>query len=51
MKEVKTEVNGVETTLLLDDEDARKLDESGYQRKRADEQQTKARKSVDNKSA
>lgn len=52
MKEVETEVNGVKATLLVSDEDAKNLDEQGYQRKRAEgeaEPSTKARKATENK--
>lgn len=51
MKEHTTTVNGVETTLLLSDEDAASYDEQGYQRKRAegDKPSTKARKATENK--
>lgn len=53
MQEVKTNVNGIDTTLLLDDEDAKRVDELGFKRKRADDNDvsTKARKSTENKSA
>jgi hypothetical protein len=53
VKEVQATVNGVETTLLLSDEDASKFDEAGYQRKKQDADAgttaTKARKTTENK--
>ena len=54
MNEVKTTVNGVETTLLLNDEDAKAYDkgEIGFQRKRADESDVDSKqRRVANKSA
>jgi hypothetical protein len=59
MQEVTRTVNGIETTLLLSDEDAANVDTTGFRRHvdlaDVDEKQanvsTKARKSTDNKSA
>lgn len=48
MQEVTTTVNGIETTLLLDDDEAKRVSEADS---KSDESKTKARKSVDNKSA
>lgn len=44
MKEYEVTVNGVTTTLLLDDTDAKALSDRGYRRP-----DTKARKAVENK--
>lgn len=49
MKEVQTVVNGIETTLYVDDEEAKRIESQSS--KRAKPTEHKARKGVDNKSA
>ena len=50
MKEYKVDVNGIEHTFLLDDEDAKRLGLKSADAKAADAPANKARKSAANKS-